>query len=105
MIGPIPTGTLPGIEISGTISNGFSIKTADGRTAKMAIVDDSGTIIEAGDLVAREAFNVAVASYKNFLKGLGHLRVYSAPLDGQPSPAQAAANEIRTRCSGGEDTE
>lgn len=78
MIGPIPTGTLACTEISGTISNGFSIKTADGRTAKLAIVDDNGTVIETGDQVAREAFNVAVASYKNFLKGQGHLRVSSA---------------------------
>lgn len=78
MIGHIETGTLASSEISGTISQGFSVKTADGRTAKLAIVDDAGKVVEIGDQVAREAFNVAVASYKNFLKGQGHLRVYSS---------------------------
>lgn len=77
MIGHIETGTLARSEISGTISKGLSVKTSDGHPARLAIVDESGKVVEIGDQVAREAFNVAVASYKNFLKGQGHLRVYS----------------------------
>ena len=75
MIGHIATGSLGGAEISAVISQGLSIKTADGKAARLAIVDDAGKVVEIGDQVAREAFNVAIASYKNFLKGQGHLRV------------------------------
>jgi hypothetical protein len=78
MIGKIETGTLASSMISATISQGFSAQTRDGRPAQLAIIDEFGNVIEIGDQVAREAFNVAVASYKNFLKGQGHLRVYGA---------------------------
>lgn len=77
MIGHITTGSLAGAEISAVISKGLSVKTADGKTARLAIVDEAGKVVDIGDQVAREAFNVAIASYKNFLKGQGHLRVSS----------------------------
>ncbi|WP_428827707.1 hypothetical protein ACLIKD_06865 [Azonexus sp. IMCC34842] len=75
MIGQIKTGTLAKADISAVIHQGLRVKTADGKPARLAIIDESGTIIEAGDQVAREAFNVSIASYKNFLIGNGHLRV------------------------------
>jgi hypothetical protein len=79
MIGPIKTGTLEKTEISATISFGLKAKTRDGKPARLAIIDDDGNIIEAGDAVANEVFLVSIASYKNFLKGIGHLRVSSNP--------------------------
>jgi len=45
----------------------------------LAIVDENGNVIEAGPAVAREAWNVTLACYKQFLMGHGHLRVFSAP--------------------------
>lgn len=76
MIGTIETGTLNNAEISAVIHKGLTVE-ANGKRCRLAIIDEAGNIIEAGDQVAREAFNVAVASYKNFLKGQGHLRVSS----------------------------
>jgi len=79
MIGTIRTGTLDAAEISAVIHQGLTVTAKDGRAARLAIIDEDGNMIEAGPAVAREAFNVSIASYKNFLKGMGHLRVTSAP--------------------------
>jgi len=75
MIGIIKTGTLASAEISAVIHQGLRVTTPEGKTARLAIIDDAGNVIDAGDQVAKEAFMVAIASYKNFLKGQGHLRV------------------------------
>lgn len=74
MIGKIEIGTLQHAAISAVIHEGLTV-TANGKRCRLAVIDDDGNIIEAGDQVAREAFNVAVACYKQLLKGLGHLRV------------------------------
>lgn len=76
MIGTIQTGTLERAEISAVVHEGYSI-TSGGKRCQLAIVDEDGNIVEAGDSVAREAFNVAIASYKQLLKGMGHIRVVS----------------------------
>lgn len=81
MIGHIKTGTLAGAEMSAVIHQGLRVKTPSGRPARLAIIDELGNIIEAGDQVAREAFMVSIASYKNFLKGIGHLRVTNNDAD------------------------
>lgn len=75
MIGDQPTGTIPGVVITAVIHEGLTVL-ADGKPARLAIIDDDGNILAAGDDVAREAEAVAVNSYRNFLKGQGHLRVY-----------------------------
>ena len=82
MIGNITTGTLENARISAVIHEGFTVE-ANGKRCRLAIIDDDGKIIEAGDQVAREAFNVAIASYKQLVKGMGHLRVAS----GEPKKA------------------
>lgn len=79
MIGEIPTGTLPGATISAVIFEGLTITTPDGKPARLAIIDENGQVIEAGHNVEREAWNVSIASYKNFLQGNGHLRVQTEP--------------------------
>lgn len=83
MIGEIKTGILEAAEISAVIHQGLTTKAKDGKAARLAIIDDDGNILEAGPAVAREAFNVSIACYKNFLIGQGHLRVYSAPSKGR----------------------
>lgn len=75
MIGPIETGTLPTAQISARIHSGLAVKLTDGRPGKLAIVDESGTVVDASPAVAREAWLVSIASYKNFLIGQGHLVV------------------------------
>ncbi len=82
MIGPIPTGTLPTAEISAVIHQGLTVKLADGRPGKLAIVDADGSIVDASPAVARAAWLVSIACHKNFLIGQGHLRVLSGPIPG-----------------------
>lgn len=79
MIGIPETGTLQGGCISANVSSGYQLTTADGRPARLAIVDADGNVIESGDAVAREAWNVCIAVQKNFWIGQGHLVVHSAP--------------------------
>mgnify|MGYP001286600481 CR=1 FL=1 len=78
MIGKIPTGRLGLSEISAVSHQGLTVKAKDGRAARLAVIDEEGNVIEAGPAVAREAFNVSIACYKQFLIGQGHLRVFSS---------------------------
>lgn len=77
MIGTIKTGMLEKARISAVIHEGLTVE-SNGRRCHLAIIDDDGKVIESGDAVAREAFNVAIDSYKQLLKGTGHIRVFSA---------------------------
>lgn len=79
MIGIPETDTLKSATISGVCFEGLSVKTHDGRPAMLAVVDGEGNILESGSQVAREAWNVTLAVYKNFLIGKGHLRIHSSP--------------------------
>ena len=82
MIGPIPTGSLASAEISATISDTLRVTLADGRPGKLAIVDELDVVVDSSPLVADEVFLVAVACYKNFLIGQGHIVVRSQPVPG-----------------------
>ena len=82
MIGPIEIGTLVCAQISAVIHQGLSVTLPGGRTGHLAIVDDAGQVIDASPAVAREAFNVAISTYQNFLIGKGHLRVRTGPVPG-----------------------
>lgn len=82
MIGVPPTGALIGVTMSAVCFEGLSVETRQGRKAMLAIIDEDGHVIEAGPAVAREAWNVTLACYKNFLAGQGHLRVFSGPPSG-----------------------
>ena len=82
MIGVPPTGALTGATISAVCFEGLSAETREGRKALFAIIDEDGKVIEAGPAVAKEAWNVTLACYKNFLVGQGHLRVFAGPPGG-----------------------
>ena len=79
MIGDQPTGAIPGVVITAVIHEGLTVL-ANGKAARLAIVDEAGNILAAGDDVAREAEAVAGNCYRNFLKGQGHLRVHKGVL-------------------------
>ncbi|SEU36446.1 hypothetical protein SAMN03159335_05451 [Burkholderia cepacia] len=70
--------------ISSTISavsfQGLSIVAPDGCPATLAVVDQSGKVIDAGPAVTRAVWEIAIRSYRNFLIGNGHLRVLSKPI-------------------------
>ncbi|MDP3848588.1 MAG: hypothetical protein Q8R10_19390 [Pseudomonas sp.] len=89
MIGIPETDTLEHSRISANINTGYRLTTADGRPARLAIIDADGNVLEAGEAVAREAWNVCIAVQKNFWIGQGHLVVDSSPA-GQPLEAKAA---------------
>lgn len=80
MIGTQPVGAIAGVIISAVSHEGLSV-TVNGKPARLAIVTDDGQVIAMGDQVAREAEAVAVNSYRSLLKGTGHLRVLSRPID------------------------
>lgn len=65
--------------IIGSTATGLIVKTKDGRTAKLAIVDDAGNVIDDSPDVAREAWAVVVSVYNNVLQSQGHLVVYTSP--------------------------
>ncbi len=82
MIGRQYTGAINDVVISAQSHTGLKV-TARGEPAQLAVVTTEGEIIAIGDLVAKEAEAVAVNSYRNFLAGKGHLKVYSKPLQQQ----------------------
>ncbi len=52
------TGTLANSIMSARCFEPFAVTTRDGRPARIAIIDDQGNIIDAGDAVAKEAWNL-----------------------------------------------
>lgn len=81
MIGEQRTGAIEGVVISAVSHEGLTV-TVDGKPARLAIVTDDGEVIAVGKEVAREAAAVAVNNYRGFLKGQGHLRVFSPSIKG-----------------------
>lgn len=98
MIGHIPTGTLSTAQISAVIHQGLTVKLADGSPGKLAIIGEDGGVVDASPAVAREAWLVAIASYKRLLIGQGHLRVLSGPIPGigEAMTAEAPGHIART---------
>lgn len=66
-------------DISAVIFEGLSVTTPDGRPAMLAIVDENGQVVEAGNAVAQHTWNTVLGSYRNFLIGQGHIRVHTKP--------------------------
>lgn len=95
MIGTPKTGTLTHAVMSGVAHEGLTITTRDGRPALLAVVDEDGNIVEAGPGVEREAYNMSISIYRNFLAGKGHLRVYSVRADGDLGRPRADAGAAR----------
>lgn len=69
MIGPIQTGTLATAQISARIHSGLAVKLPDGRPGKLAIVDESGAVVDASPAATRWRFGRGrsdIASGRNF---------------------------------------
>jgi hypothetical protein len=79
MIGTQPTGGVPGVVISSQISEGLTVR-ANGKRARLAVIDDEGHILASGDQVAREAEAVAINAYRGFLEGEMRLEFRSKPI-------------------------
>jgi hypothetical protein len=94
MIGPMPTGSIPGIEISAVIYEGLTV-TVNGKTARLAVITDEGQVIATGADVAYEAFAVSINIYQNFLIGKGDLRVHSSPIELNKPLSQHIGAKVR----------
>lgn len=80
MIGIPPTGNLEKVLIGGHFRHGPIITSKEsGVPLRLAVIGPDGAIIEEGQSVAIELWNVAIATYKNFMRGQGHLIVYTEP--------------------------
>ncbi len=86
MIGDQPTGTIDGVVISAVAHEGLSVMVRGGR-GRLAVLDENGQVVADGDDLALEVEAVAINAYRNLLKGQGHLRVLSAPLQAHGRPA------------------
>ena len=82
----VPNPQLQASRISATVSEGFTTTTADGKPARLAIIDEAGNVIEAGPDVAWAAWKVCIEVQENFWEGQGHLVVHSSP-PGDPALA------------------
>lgn len=54
---------------------GIQARTKAGQPARLAIVDESGRVLESGADVARAAWLLMLLARRNFLEGNGHVRV------------------------------
>lgn len=72
-------GDVPAPIISAVTHEGLRVTTADGRRAKLAVLDEDGNILAAGPDIERAAFEAAVLAYRNFLQAQGHIRIQIQP--------------------------
>lgn len=79
IIGDQQTGLVSGVVIAASGDMGLGV-TINGKPAQLAVIDENGHTHALGQRVAREAFNVSVNAYRNFLRGEGHLRTLSPPI-------------------------
>lgn len=86
----LPNPILHGARIKGTVSTGFTATGPDGQKARLAVVDEKGNILAAGDEVAWAAWRVCVEVQENFWEGQGHLVVHSSPPTAVHDAKQAA---------------
>lgn len=86
MIGIPKAEPLEHADLSAVCYEGITVSTREGRPAALAIVDEDGNVLEVGPQVARAAWGVMVACWKQFLAGEGHIRVHSGPPSASPNP-------------------
>jgi hypothetical protein len=86
----LPNPTIDGVCLKATVSTGFTVTSPDGKPAQMAIVDEQGNILAAGDDVSWAAWRVCVEVQENFWEGQGHLVVHARP-PGQLTSKKLAA--------------
>jgi hypothetical protein len=63
--------------IAASAIEGLIVTLPDGRPARLAVIDESGGVITSDAGITRQAFDASCRAYRNFLQGLGHIRVVS----------------------------
>lgn len=76
MIGEQKTGAIAGLYIT-AVSHELPRAIFNGRSVRLAIIDDDGQVIASGPEVAREFEATVINCHRNALKGQGFLRIHS----------------------------
>lgn len=74
-----PNPELQNAIISANASSGFIATTRDGKPLRMALVDDDGNIVEAGNDVRWAAWSICSTALHNLWECQGHLVIHSSP--------------------------
>ena len=75
----VPNPVLDNAVIRANVSKGFMLTTPDGKPAKLAVIDENGNVLAAGNDVAWAAWRVCITVQENFWEGMGHLVVHTSP--------------------------
>lgn len=70
---------LESTKLTVSTASGIVASSKDGKPAQLAIVDSSGKILEVGEAVALEVWNLSVELYSEFLANTGIVKVQSHP--------------------------
>jgi hypothetical protein len=54
---------------------GIEAKTKDGKPARLAVVDESGAVLESGADVKQAAWLLMLLAWRNYLEGNGHVTI------------------------------
>lgn len=65
--------------VSAVIWERYTITTADGKPATLAVVDERGNVLDIGPEVQQEVWDLAILAYRKYLVGKGYLRIHSTP--------------------------
>lgn len=74
-----PNPEMPNAIISANASSGFVATSRDGKPLRMALVDDEGNIVEAGELVRWAAWHICTEALENLWQCKGWLVIHSSP--------------------------
>lgn len=62
-----------GVIVRAKVDEGLAVFDTTGRQLNLAVVDESGRILQTGPDVTKAVFSAAVEAYDNFWKGYGHM--------------------------------
>lgn len=88
------------VTLEATDAIGFRAAGDDGHPVRLAVIDNQGAVLEQGEAVAREAWNLCVAVRKKAWIDQGRLVVHSAPPGLANQPAAPAEQAARRRVRG-----
>jgi len=63
------------VTIRAKIDQGLTLTAQDGRTLTLAVIDESGRVLQSGPAVSKAVFESAISAYDSFWKGGGHMSV------------------------------
>lgn len=69
------------MQLSAVVHEGIRIDHPEGKTCRIAIIDENGQVVAGGEDVTKAVFDVAIGAFQNLLKARGHLRTYSKPIN------------------------